>query len=215
MIRVARVVASIAILLTVLLTASNTVSANYGQYGPYGPVPEFSISVDKLVAKPNSSTDFVDNFSPSDPRFSARQGVIFRLIVKNPSDQTLTDVTVVDTLPDFLEAVEGSGTFNSDDRTLTIQAGDFASQEERVYAFTARVVGQDKLPSDQGIFCLINHVRVSGNDVADEDTAQFCVEKKVPGGVTQVPAAGPEMGLALIGLNMLGLSAGLYLRKKS
>lgn len=210
MIRVARVF-SVLVVTLIFAKLSSPVLAQ--QYGQYGPAPSLSIVVDKLVNKPGQS-EFVDNLSPSDPRFTLSQDVFFRLKVKNPTDQTLTSVTVKDFLPDFIEFVEGPGSFDISNKTLTLNAGDFGPQEEKVYDLKVRVVAQDKLPSDKSIVCVVNRAQASNSQVSDEDTAQLCVEKQVTGAV-QVPAAGPEMGLALIGLNMLGLSAGLYLRKRS
>lgn len=209
MIRVARVVA---VLTAVLVFANPASFAQAQQYGQYGPSPSLSIVVDKLVNKPARS-EFVDNLSPSDPRFLSGQDVFFRLRVKNPTDQTLTNVTVKDFLPDFVEAVEGPGSFDSSTRTVTINAGDFGLQEEKVYDLKVRVVAQDKLPSDKSVVCVVNRAQASNNQVSDEDTAQFCVEKQVVGAV-QVPSAGPEIGLALLALNALGFGTGLYLRKR-
>ncbi len=212
MIRVARVVA---VLVAVLVFAKSSPVVFAQQYGPYGPSPIQNIVVDKLVNKPGSG-DFVDNLSPSDPRFAPGQDVFFRIRVKNPNDQALTGVTVKDFIPDFVDVIETPGSGNSSNRTITINAGDFGAQEEKVYVVKARVVGSDKISNDKGIFCLVNRANGSNSSVSDEDTAQFCVEKTVKQvvNVTQIPSTGPEMGFALLTLNTLGFGAGLYLRKR-
>ncbi len=212
MIRVTRVVTAFFLTL-VFAIATVSVSASDTQYGPYGPSPVQSIEVNKTVQRPEKS-DFVDNLSPSDPRFAPTQDVFFRITVKNPTDQNLNDVTVKDFIPDLVDVVEHPGSYDSANRVITIDAGDFEPHQEKTYTVKARVRGQDQLPSDRGIFCLINRAHAFNSAVSDEDTAQFCAEKQVRKDIPQVPAAGPEMGLGLLLLNALGFSTGVILRKK-
>ncbi len=195
-------------------------NAQYGQYGQYGaPSPSKSILINKLVGTPTTtkggSTDatFVDNLSVSDTRFRSQQEVLFKLVVKNTSEVTLTNVEVKDFVPDFLEPVEGPGTFDSSTRTITFNAGDFAVNEEKTYILRMKFVSQDKLPGDKGIICLVNKAEAKTSEVFDEDVAQLCVEKEVLGAVS-VPSAGPEAGLVLLAFNALAFSTGLYLRKR-
>lgn len=197
-----------------------SVSAQYGQYGQYGaPAPSKAILIEKLVGKPSltkggaTDTTFVDNLSVSDPRFSPQQEVLFKLVVKNTSDVTLSNVEVKDFVPDFLEPVEGPGTFDSASRTITFNAGDFAVNEEKTYFLRMRFVSQDRLPSDKGILCLVNKAEARTSEVFDEDTAQLCLEKEVVG-APQQPSAGPEAGLVLLAFNALAAGAGIWLRKR-
>ena len=221
MIRVTRVVSTLAVVLAFLCVTSFA-KATDTQYGSYGPSPIQSVIIDKMVNRPDNGS-YVDNLSPSDPRFSPGHDVWFQLKVKNPNDQTLYGVTVKDFVPDFLDVLATPGSYNTDNRTITIDAGDFGGQQEKIYVIHARVVGSGSIPDNKGTFCLINRAQAYNSSVSDEDTAQFCVEKPTTTtsttttvtNVTRIPSTGPEMGLALIGLNMLGLSMGLYLRKKS
>ena len=158
-----KLLAILVALASIFQLLTSNVDAQYGQYGPYGgPEPSLSIMVDKMVGKPvankgDSNGDYVDNLSPSDPRFVPGQEVFFKIKVKNTSDIKLKSVTVNDVL-NKAEAFDG--------------------------------------------------------DVSDEDTAQFCVEKEVMG-VTAVPSAGPEQGVALLlgQFSLLGL--GILLKRKS
>jgi len=185
-----------------------------GQYGQYGaPAPSQSILIEKTVSKPGSS-DFVDNLSPSDPRFAPGQQITFRLKVKNTSNINLTNVTVKDFVPDFLQPVSGPGSFDSGSRSISFSAGDFAVNEEKTFFLTMKVVAQDQLPADKGIICEINKAQAFTDQVSDEDTAQFCIEKQVVG-VTQVPTAGPELGLAILTFDAAILGAGFWLRKRT
>ena len=211
MLRERRVVFFLIALFLFLLLANRA----YGQYGQYGgPAPSQSILIEKFVAKPGSTTDFFDNLSPTDPRFSPDQTVNFKLTVKNTSDTTLTNVTVKDFVPDFLQPMSGPGNFDSSSRTISFGAGDFAVNEEKTYFLSMKVVSQNQLPSDKSIVCVVNKGQASNDNVSDDDTSQLCIEKQVVGAV-QVPTAGPELGVAILTLNTLVLGAGLWLKKRT
>src|SRR3990167_2065429 len=182
MLRVTRVV-TIVIAALIFVFAGQLVSANGGQYGPYGPSPVLSIDVNKTVQRANNS-DFVDNLSPSDQRFVPGQDVFFRITVKNPTDETLTNVTVKDFVPEFLDIIETPGSYDSSNRTITINAGNFGGQEEKIYTVHARVVGSGSVPSD--VTCRTNRAQAYNSSVSDEDTSQYCIEKSTSTTVTNV-----------------------------
>lgn len=196
-----------------------------GQYGQYGqPCNSYSIIVDKMVGMPGTSTDattyqYVDNLSVSDPRFSPGQFVFFKVTVKNTSTTTFGGMTAKDFVPDYLTPIEGPGTFDSSARTVSWDAGAFAVDEQKTYYFKMQVADQANLPSDKGLFCLVNKAQAWSNTTTDDDSSQFCIEKQVPAvngvsTVVTVPATGPEMGLALIAGEMALAGLGIYLRKK-
>ncbi len=165
-----------------------------------------------MVAKPGTN-DYVDNLSASDPRFAPGQEVLFKVKVKNTSERDITNVVVKDTVPSYLEPVEGPGTWDSSTRVITWNAGDFKVDEEKTYYIKMKVVNQDNLPSDQGLFCVTNKVVVTSSGPSDDDYSQLCIEKQVLG-VVKVPAAGPELGAILLSGQILALGAGLIIRKK-
>lgn len=205
----------------VVLCFTFYVSPVLGQYGQYGqPSPSLSLVVDKMVGKPNDSisdpvnADYVDNLSPTDPRFRANRSLFFKAKVKNTSNTTLYNVTVTDYLPSYIEPVAGPGTYDGNARTITFSAGDFAPKEEKTYYFKMHVDSVQYLPADKSIFCIVNQVKAYNDKVSDDDTAQFCIEKEVFG-VAAVPAAGPEFGLLIPLLSGLGMMVGLRLKRRS
>lgn len=209
---------NIVALIAISIVLTSNVSADYGEYNQ--PEPSLSIIVDKLVGKPVSDKggsvdgNYVDNLSPSDPRFQPGNEVFFKLKVKNTSEAKLKNVAVTDFLPDFVTPVEGQGTFNNESREISINAGDLEVDEEKVFTIKVKILDQDQLPADKGLMCLVNKVQVANENVSDEDTAQFCIEKEVLG-VTAVPSAGPEQGVALLIGQFSALSLGLILKRKS
>lgn len=206
---------AIVVLATFYLLLSTDVAAQYGQ-----PSPSLSITIDKTVGKPNlnkggaADVEYVNTLGPSDPRFKPGQDIYFRLKIKNTSNVTLYGVVVKDFIPSYLTPIEGAGTYDSQNRTVSLNAGDFGADEEKTYYMKMRINSQDYLPADKGLFCLINKAQAYNNFTYNDDSSQFCIEKEVKP-VTQVPSAGPEMGLALLALNMLGIGAGITFKKLS
>lgn len=213
---------------SLLTVFASPVKAQYGcpgQYGQYGSCPPSqAILVDKFVGKTVVTSkggltdiEYVDNLSSSDPRFKPGNQVAFKVKVKNTSNTTLSNVTVKDFVPAYLEPIEGPGSYDSASRTITFNAGDFAVNEEKVYYLKMQFASQGNLPPEQGLICVVNKVNASTNGISDEDAAQVCVEKQVTGvtpGVTQVPQAGPEMGALLLTGQFLALGAGIFLKRK-
>lgn len=201
----------------VLVLGATTLSADnsYGQYST--PSGKSGIVVDKFVGIPHSRKDgtvytFVDNLGPRDFKFTPGALLFFKVRVSNVSGETLHNVTLTDTFPSYVMVYEDQGTFNKSNNTLTINVGTLAKDESKSYTLKAKVLGQEKLPTDKGLFCLINKVAATSDNGSDEDNAQFCIEKQVLG-VKEVPKAGAEFGFAITGLSTLLGYAGLKLRK--
>lgn len=197
-----------------------SVSADSAQYGPYGGTPPTnSIIVDKMVGKPVTNgtsvtnVDYVDNLSPSDPRFSPNNQVYFRVRVKNTSNVKQSNVTLKDFLPNYLNPILGPGSWDANTRTITLNVGDFEANEEKVYYFVSQIYNQDLLPGDKGLFCEVNRAQTYNDNVSDDDTSQFCIEKTVGNGVTQVPNTGSETIILLS--SIISLGAGIFLKKKT
>jgi uncharacterized repeat protein (TIGR01451 family) len=190
----------------------------YGQYGGYGGVtPNQSIIIDKKVGMPNSTkggvVNYVDNFSPNDPRYKPGQQVYFQIKVKNTSNVTLKNVVVKDIVPAYLEPIEGPGNFDSNTRTVTYTYAELKAGEEKTERLLMQIYPQDRLPTDKGLMCIVNKAEVQSGNISGQDSAQLCIEKEVIG-IQKAPSAGPEMGIALMGLQALGLGAGLFIKRK-
>jgi uncharacterized repeat protein (TIGR01451 family) len=197
-----------------LFSVSTVKAECVGQYGQYGqPCNSYSIVVDKMVAKPGTS-DYVDNLSVSDPRYKPSEYVMFKVTIKNTSTTTFGGMTAKDYVPAYLTPVEGPGNFDSNTRIISWDAGAFAVDEQKTYYFKMQVDSSTNLPADKGLFCVVNRADATSNTTYDDDSSQLCIEKQVLG-TTKVPSAGSEFGLALLALQMAGVSAGIYLRKRA
>ena len=192
--------------------SGKTVSAQYTQ------PPSYSISINKMVGLPGTSNDassyqYYDNLGVTDPRFSPGQYVFFKVIVKNTSTTTLGDMTVKDYVPVYLTPIEGPGTFDSISRTLSWDGGFFDVNQEKTYYLKMQVEQQNSLPSDKGLFCIINRAQATSNTTSGEDSIQLCIEKQVAA-PPKVPSAGPEMGLILVAGEIALFVGGLTLKYK-
>ncbi|MCX6730320.1 MAG: hypothetical protein NTZ55_00560 [Candidatus Roizmanbacteria bacterium] len=206
-------------LVIALFASAHSAFAQYGQYGQ--PAPVESILIDKQVSKPVTTSkggvlqyEYVDNLTPSDVRFQPGMDIYFKLRVKNTSSTSLDNVMVTDKVPWYLNPIEGPGTYDVNARTISFNAGTFASNEEKIFYFKMQWFTQDKLPADRGLMCVSNYARAYTNNASDDDTAQACVEKQVIG-VKQAPKAGPEMNIVLVAGQLAMLGLGIKLKKKS
>ena len=208
-----------ALIFALYLVAAGQVFAD--QYGPYeGKKPSPDISVDKKVGLPQTTTKggevtygFVDNLTSGDRRFSPQEYLFFEVKVKNTSDATLENVVVRDFALDYVDLYENPGNFDS--RDIVLKVGTLKAGEEKTYILKGRVKAQSDLPVDKGILCTVNKVRASNDKVADEDTAQFCIERNVTAvnPPVTIPKAGPEHGLLIMISAASSALAGLRLRK--
>lgn len=189
--------------------------SGYGQYG--GPSDKGIVTVDKFVAMPRNakggvSYEYVDNLGPQNYKFGPESYIFFKLKVRNTSESTVRDITVTDTFPEFLQIFEDTGKLDKSNRKVTIKIDELKNGEEKEYNLKARVLTQDKLPQDKGLFCLTNQANLTSPLGTDADTAQFCIEKQVLG-TQEVPSAGAEFGLAVTALSSAFGALGIKLRK--
>lgn len=211
-----------------LVAQAQPAHAQYGQYGQYNgygdnkPEEGNNIFIDKQVAEPGTATTkngvqagvYRDNLSINGTRYQPGQEVVFKIIVKNISDKTLTNITVTDRLPDFGDPLVGPGSYNSDNRTITYVINELKPNQEDVQYVRMQIYSQGKLPANQGITSQINNAEVTVGDKKDQDSAQYFIEKQVIN-ITEVPKTGPELGLAFLALQGIGLAVGLKLRSHS
>lgn len=182
--------------------------------------PQISFTLDKKIQKANKGGELVDNLSINDERFVSGQDVIFRISLHNTGDQKTT-VTVVDSLPNYVDFISG-GTYDNDKRTVSNTLS-LEPDEKKEINIVTRVVPDPRLAQDKSVSCVTNIAKGTANNGATaDDSAQFCIERKVTKKPTpqvfdktpvkKIPETGPEM-LPLLGLIPLG-AAGFAMRRK-
>ena len=209
-------------LVTILILASICLFCTFNTFAQYGEeiTPSRSILVDKMVGKVTVNKggvdiEYVDNLSSSDPRFKPNDEIMFKIRIKNTSNVKFSDVEFKDYVPSYLEPLEGPGSYDQNTGIISFNAEDFEVDEEKIYYMKMKILSQDRLPSDKGLFCFKNKARAEADNgnIADEDTAQLCVEKQI-GQVAETPSAGPEFSLALLALQSGALLVGLQIKKR-
>lgn len=200
-----------------------------------------NIVLDKKVQNPSSNV-YVDHLGVNDPKYSPDGTVSFKIVVKNTGSETLSKVTVKDTLPQYVSFVSGPGNYDSKNNVLNFELSDLKANESREYTIVGKIASVGNLPKDQGITCVVNQAQATANDQSATDNSQFCVQKQVLGStpttqtttststsvptttkgglkifpapsVTTTPSTGPEL-LALAGLLPTG-ALGFFIRKKA
>lgn len=180
-----------------------------------------SFTVKKEVRKPNSTTVFVSDLSINDPKFTPNSKVFFKITIKNTGTAEIRNMTITDTLPQFVTFVSGGKVSG---KTVTITLDKLTPGASRSFDVEAKVVDASLLPQDKGTVCVINKAKGEVSGESAEDSTQFCIERKVLGAnptpqvVTTtppktVPTTGPEM-LPLLALVASGVT-GILLRKKT
>lgn len=199
----------------------------YGGAPVYGGTPVYGGGVivsrgemllDKKVKNP-ATGEFVDHLGPTDPKYKAQSIVTFQIVLRNAGEQTIDTISVVDTLPKYLDFMSGPGSYDKEENTLTFTVENLAGGTSQTFEVKGRVVHPALLPEDKNIICPTSDERQPVNVVntfidkgqEDHDESQYCIERELE--VPQIPQAGPEV-TTFLGLG-ISLVAGVTLRKKN
>lgn len=162
------------------------------------------LQINKKVWDPDRN-DWVDNLYITDHKFQTSDFVRFKLIIKNIGDDTLHEVKVTDTLPNFLFF---TGMTPSEFNFDYFNPGVTVEREVE-----ARVVSESQLNVDQE--CDVNTAEATSKEnFQDKDTAKLCVTKKVLG-ITTLPKTGPSDTFLILSFSILAGLAGIVLVKLS
>lgn len=162
------------------------------------------LQIDKKILNPDNQS-WVDNLYITDHKFKTSDVVKFKLTIKNVGDNTLHNVKVVDSLPNFLFF---TGTTASEFTIDSLNPG-----ESKDLEVEARVVSESQLTVNEA--CDVNTAEANSSEGEhDKDTAKLCVTKKVLG-VTTLPKTGPTNTLLILSLSAIAGLAGFALLRFS
>jgi uncharacterized repeat protein (TIGR01451 family) len=197
--------------------ASGTSCSSFYGGGYTGSQSCAKITVDKKVLKPGSK-DYVDALSGNDAKYGVNQEVKFQITVQNVGQEKLTDITLVDTLPQYLQYASGPQGIIIEGSKLTVKVPSLEVGQSQIFVITAKVADQVAV-SDKGFVCVTNFVRATEKrGIFAEDSAQLCIEQTLKVhppvlGVKQTPPTGPADAALAILASMAG--AGLYLTRQT
>lgn len=233
----------LSLLIALFLVASSPVLAQYGGGGgdDLSVLIDKTIAKPGTCSKGNpSSGNYRDNLSSSsDEIFQPSELICFRVRVKNTSNRTLDDIVVRDIFPEYVNPLVGPGVYDAERREIRYEIDSLGEDQENIQYIEARIVDTNDLPDSDSIIRQVNKVDARSENAFDEDTAQFFVENtdddnnvgsferndNVQGTTTDdrkrssldldtVPKTGPQLGLAFLALQAVGLGVGVYMRKK-
>lgn len=186
--------------------------------------PSIKFTLDKKVQNPTSGA-FVDNLGVNDPKYKASQKIAFKITITNTGTAAIENVTITDTLPQFIGFDSGSGNFDKATNKFSVTINKLEVGQSKTFDLVGRAADAKTLPQDKGMVCPINTADARENKgTAAQDSAQVCIEREVTTGkggpvvqppvkVTTTPQTGPEM-FALTALIPTG-AVGFFLRRKS
>lgn len=209
-------------------------SNNYGSYGNNANCDQIDFVVNKTIADPTTvglkgqnPSNYQDNWGINANKYVPGQQVPFKISVTNTGTVTLTNITVKDSIPQFLSYASG-GTYDKKTNTVSFTISKLAPNETKTVELVAQVIAADKFSANETAPCTTNTAIVSANGIEGSDSAMLCITKESTGGPSETkggtkvfpapktkttPPTGPEV-LALLPLIGSGI-AGLLLRKKS
>ena len=148
--------------------------------------------------------NFVDNIPSTRHIFAPNAEVLFKFELKNVGDANFSRVTVTDTLPAHLRAID----------SLTWEITDLAPGETEERFFRARVASEADFGTVNAI-CELNQAEAKAdNGETDRDMAQVCMEKKV-GELKVLPKAGAGNSALTLLMSIFAGTLGIYLVKTS
>jgi uncharacterized repeat protein (TIGR01451 family) len=149
-------------------------------------VQEGDLALDKKLKSPTGN-DFLDNTSINDPKFAPNQPITFRLTVKNTGNRAIENITVTDTLPQYVTFTRGPGQFDRSTNTVTFTIDKLEAGQSRAVTLEAKIVAANAIPGTTGIACVVNQAKATQGRNTGSDNAEFCLQKS---GQTAAPTQG-------------------------
>lgn len=168
------------------------------------PIPEEpskQILVNKFVYNPANSK-FVDNLGVDQHLFLPDQEVLFRVEVKNTGSIDLNNVKVSDKLPSQVSFVKGPGTVDANN-VLSFTIDKLTPGETKTFDIKAKINAADKIAVNTT--CPVNLVEAKVDNIMDQDTASFCIQKKILGVTKELPKTGVDTASGALLISSIGL----------
>lgn len=190
------------------------------------------ITVNLQVKHPDTN-QYIDNLSATEGLFEPGEAVSFRMQITNTGNRVVSDLTVNNVLPQYIDFVRGDGNFDRNTRTFRFTIDELGSEENRVYFLEGRIANRNSLPNTQQPTCVYNQVTVSFGNNVSQDNARLCIAgtngtnptptraAATKGGTTiypptqsgTTPETGPQAFALFALIPLAGL--GLWLKKKA
>lgn len=188
------------------------VSPVFAQYiGATITQPARQLLVEKKILNPQNN-QFVDNLNLEQQTFLPNQEVTFRVTITNIIQSDLRNIVVTDRLPDALNFISTSfGSYDSATKTITLKIDSLKVGESKTFEIKAKIKPAEELSNN--VTCQTNLARGMVNNLVEEDTASFCIQKQVLQTTPALPTTGPAQTLEVMVLSTLFLAIGLLTKR--
>lgn len=199
----------------VIHAQSSPSSCQYVYGGGQTCIQKGKVILNKTIQHPESAK-LVDSLSITDAKLLVNQTVTFHLTLTNTDKKIINNITVTDTIPQYLTFVSGDGKLDEIKNTVSFTIDKLNPGEAKTHLLRMIVAPIVQSSPAQDTTCTINQAKATyAENNISQDNVQFCIDTRILGEqtVSQTPATGAGI-LALIGLIPAGL-AGIFLRKKA
>lgn len=179
----------------------------YSQYyGQNDSVPK--IVIDKQV-RPITDNKFYDNISIENKIFYENDLIEFKIVIENTGNITLSNVKMVDDLPNYLNLIFYPGIYNKTFNIIEAEIGILEPGQRKEYTIRAKTIDLPSSVINGKTFQQTNKVHVTSSIASDSDEAKYYIAAKV------VPTTGAN-DLAIKTITVLSMTfIALGLRKYS
>lgn len=144
-----------------------------------------NVTVSKTVLNPQTNT-YVKTLTLSDGSYHPGDTVVFHITLANTSTQTIQQIIVKDTFPQYLTFVSGVGSYDQKNKILSFLAYNLKPNTTQSFAISTQVVSADQFSTNQRQLCLMNKANILfGQNQTAQDFAQFCIAIPSQTGSTQ------------------------------
>lgn len=200
------------LILVISIVLSFIPQTTLAQYIGAAAQPARGLLIEKRILNPQNN-QFVDNLNIDQQTFLPNNDVIFKITVSNVIQSDLKNLTITDFLPsavlNFVSASEGS--CDSPCKIVTLKVDSLKVGESKNIEIRTKVKGENELGAS--VSCQTNLGRVTINNIADEDTATFCVSKQVLGVTSELPKTGSTQTFPILTLSVLLFAIGLLMKR--
>lgn len=135
-----------------------------------------NFTINKQIQVPGG-TAFKDNITDPDPLFKPGQTIVFRIIVKNTSNSTISNIKVSDPFPDYIVYKSSNGDFNTQTRTFSATIDKLDKGQTKVFTITSSIKGAKDIPDNPSPLCSANLATAVQNNKSIGDLATYCINK--------------------------------------
>lgn len=141
-----------------------------------------------------SLTQFTENIGINDDHYLGDDPIIFKILVRNTGPETVRNIVVVDTIPNYLEAHRPTlFGWNPATRTVTYEIAFLHPDQTNDTMIPMKVIANNALPGAPQTYCVTNTARFTATESTGSDTSQFCIEKRPPANTAPAPTSVPRV----------------------